>query len=88
MERTQSLQFSSILWLNVPLENQKYSKKTKIFAKATSSEISDSVSPSLRKITILVKLNKQTKNFFWAQTGSKLPPVTVPKAYQKFSHSL
>ena len=33
MEGTQSLQFSSILGLNLLLENQKYCWKNKIFAK-------------------------------------------------------
>ena len=33
MEGTQNLQFSSIFGLNVPLENQKYCQKNKIFAK-------------------------------------------------------
>ena len=38
MEGTQSLQFSSILGLNLPLENQKYCSKTKLSAKTTSLE--------------------------------------------------
>ena len=33
MEVTQSLQFSSILGLNIPLENQKFAKKTKFLQK-------------------------------------------------------
>ena len=58
--------------------------KTKIFAKTISLGISNSISlVSQKNHKILVKSNK--KIFLWAQTGSKLPSVTAPKGYQKFS---
>ena len=37
-------------------------------------------------VKIVYKIKK--RNIFSVQTGSKLPPVTAPKGYQKFSHSL
>ena len=62
--------------------------KTKIFTKITSLGISNSVRPRSQKShRILVKLNER-ETFFWAQTGSKFPPVVARKGYQKFSDSL
>ena len=57
MEGAQSLQLSPILGLNVPLENEKYCSRTKVFAKTASVEISNRVSPrSQKNHRILVKL--------------------------------
>ena len=60
--------------------------KTKISAKTTFLGVSNNVSPKSQKNhRILVKLNKKKT---CAQIGSKLPPLTASKGYQKFSHSL
>ena len=60
--------------------------KTKISAKTSSLWISINVSPRSQKHhRILIKLSKKT---FWAQIGSKLPPGTTSKGYQKFSRIL
>ena len=67
MERTQSLQFWSILGPNLPLENQNM-LKIKISAKTASLRISNNESlRSQKNHRILVKLSKQT--FFGHKLG-------------------
>ena len=85
MERTQSLQFCSILGPDLLPENQKYCWKLEFSPKLpTSLEISKNESLSSQKnYFILVKLSKK-KNFFWAHTESKLPPVPAFKGHHKF----